>query len=208
MSLFGKRKDQKEEPDDRPASPEPRSSEPRERATATPSPAAGTGTPPERPAGPTTADRSAGSGRNVQSRGDATSPAKGGAVATIGKSITIKGELTGSEDLEIDGSVEGDVKLPDHVLKIGANGKVKASVVAKCVQVVGRVTGDVTATERVEVEASGIVEGDIRAPRLLVQEGAVINGAIEMTKAPGAAGAKPAATESKPASTEPSRKVG
>jgi len=73
----------------------------------------------------------------------------GGAVATIGKSIIFKGELTGSEDLEIDGSVEGDVKLPDHVLKIGANGKVKASLVAKCVQVVGRVIGDVTATERV-----------------------------------------------------------
>jgi cytoskeletal protein CcmA (bactofilin family) len=208
MSLFGKRKDQKQEPDDRPASPQPRSSEPGERQPATSSAAAGTGTPPDRPAGSTSTGRSAGSGRNVQSRGDATSPTKGGAVATIGKSITIKGELTGSEDLEIDGSVEGDVKLPDHVLKIGANGKVKASVVAKCVQVVGRVTGDVTATERVEVEASGIVEGDIRAPRLLVQEGAVINGAIEMTKAPGAAGAKPGPAESKPTSTEPSRKVG
>jgi cytoskeletal protein CcmA (bactofilin family) len=127
-------------------------------------------------------------------------------VATIGKSIIFKGELTGSEDLEIDGSVEGDVKLPDHVLKIGANGKLKASVVAKCVQVVGRVTGDVTATERVEVEASGVVEGDIRAPRLLVQEGAVINGAIEMTKAPAAAGTKPAAPA--PSPTEASRKAG
>lgn len=208
MSLFGKRKDQKEEQDDRPASPEPWSSEPRERGAATSSAAAGTGTPPERSAGSTAAGRSAGSGQNVQSRGDATSPAKGGAVATIGKSITIKGELSGSEDLEIDGSVEGDVKLPDHVVKIGANGKVKASVVAKCVQVVGRITGDVTATERVEVEASGIVEGDIRAPRLLVQEGAVINGAIEMTKAPAASGAKPGAPEVKPAGAEPSRKVG
>ena len=58
-----------------------------------------------------------------------------------------------------------------------------ASVLAQCVQVIGRVSGDVNATDRVEVEASGVVEGDIRAPRLLVQEGAVINGRIEMTEA-------------------------
>ena len=118
---------------------------------------------------------------------------EGEPVATIGKSIHLKGELTGEEDLEVEGTVEGDVKLPNHVLKIGAHGKVMASVLAQCVQVIGRVSGDVSATERVEVESSGIVEGDIRAPRLLVQEGAVINGRIEMTA--------PAASQSAPERT-------
>ena len=108
---------------------------------------------------------------------------KGEPLATIGKSIHLKGELSGEEDLEVEGTIEGDIKLPNHVLKIGAHGKVMASVLAQCVQVIGRVSGDVNATDRVEVEASGVVEGDIRAPRLLVQEGAVINGRIEMTEA-------------------------
>ena len=117
---------------------------------------------------------------------------KGEPLATIGKSIHLKGELSGEEDLEVEGTVEGDIKLPNHVLKIGAHGKVMASVLAQCVQVIGRVSGDVNATDRVEVEASGIVEGDIRAPRLLVQEGAVINGRIEMTEAKPAQSAAPA----------------
>ncbi len=140
----------------------------------------------------------------IHHKGGVRPPDQGGFVAIIGKSIVIKGELSGDEDLEVDGSVEGDIKLPNHVLKIGAHGKVKASVVAKCVQIVGHVAGNVTATERIEIEASGVVEGDIRAPRLLVQEGAVINGAIEMTGGKAGAvaqgGAKP--------QPEPARKVG
>jgi cytoskeletal protein CcmA (bactofilin family) len=132
---------------------------------------------------------------------------KGGAVATIGKSIIFKGELTGSEDLEIEGSVEGDIKLPDHQLTIGANGKVRAALVAKCIQVIGHVVGDVTATERVEVQATGIIEGDIRSPRLLVQEGAVVNGAIDMgSQQQGSAGAKSSTGGGEPAQTE--RKAG
>ena len=103
------------------------------------------------------------------------------AVGSIGKSIVIKGELSGNEDVEIDGTVEGDIRLPEHVLTIGPNGQVSGTVHAKAVQVVGRVKGDVEANERIEIEASGVVEGDIRSPRLLVQEGAVINGTIEMT---------------------------
>jgi cytoskeletal protein CcmA (bactofilin family) len=121
-------------------------------------------------------------------------------VASIGKSIVFKGELTGSEDLEIDGAIEGDVKLPEHELTVGPNGRVVASVTAKNIQIIGRVSGNVTATERVEIQATGVVEGDIRAPRLLVQEGAVVNGAIEMTGAKGAPAAKPA----QPAQSKPS----
>jgi cytoskeletal protein CcmA (bactofilin family) len=166
---------------------------------------------PKGPADRTTADSPAqGTGRRadrdnqLHHKGGITPSDQGGVVAIIGKSIVIKGELSGDEDLEIDGSVEGDVKLPNHVLKIGAHGKVKASVIAKCVQIVGHVAGNVTATERIEIEASGVVEGDIRAPRLLVQEGAVINGAIEMTGGKAGAVAQPGA---KP-QPEPARKVG
>jgi len=104
----------------------------------------------------------------------------GDTVANIGKSISIKGDLSGNEDLQIDGNVEGRIDLPSNQLTIGEDGKVKADIHAKAVIVVGHVTGNVSATERIQVEASGIVDGDVRAPRLVVQEGAVLNGAVEM----------------------------
>lgn len=104
-------------------------------------------------------------------------------MAHIGKSIIFKGDLTGDEDLEIDGKVEGRVQLQSHQVTIGANGKVTAEISGKSVVVIGHVTGNVIASERVEIQATGIVEGDIRAPRLLIQEGAVVNGAIDMSKA-------------------------
>ena len=99
-------------------------------------------------------------------------------MATIGQSIVFKGELTGDEDLEIDGQVEGNVNLKNHQLTIGANGNLKAEVTAKNIVVIGRVTGNLVAAERIEVQATGIVDGDVRAPRLNVQEGAVLNGSI------------------------------
>jgi cytoskeletal protein CcmA (bactofilin family) len=101
-------------------------------------------------------------------------------MANIGKSITIKGDLSGNEDLQIDGTVEGRIDLPNNELTVGPEGKVKAEVHAKTVIVVGHVTGNVTAVERAEVQASGVVDGDVRAPRLIVAEGAVLNGAVEM----------------------------
>jgi cytoskeletal protein CcmA (bactofilin family) len=104
-------------------------------------------------------------------------------LANIGKSITIKGDLTGNEDLVIDGDIEGRIDLPNNQLTIGPEGKIKADVHAKAAVVVGHVTGNVSATERIEVQASGIVDGDVRAPRLVVQEGAVLNGAVEMGEA-------------------------
>ncbi|MCZ6784071.1 MAG: polymer-forming cytoskeletal protein [Proteobacteria bacterium] len=113
-------------------------------------------------------------------------------MANIGKSIIFKGDLTGDEDIEIEGQIEGKISLPKNQLTIGAHGRVKAELSAKAVVVVGHIIGNVTATERVEIQASGVVEGDIRAPRLLIQEGAVVNGAVEMTKGDGAAARKPA----------------
>jgi cytoskeletal protein CcmA (bactofilin family) len=102
-------------------------------------------------------------------------------MANIGKSITINGDLTGEEDLVIEGKVEGKVTLPNSQLTIGANGTIKAEVQAKSVVVIGRVAGNVRGTERVEIQATGIVEGDVVAPRLVVAEGAVVNGSIQMT---------------------------
>ena len=110
-----------------------------------------------------------------------------GQMANIGKSITINGDLTGEEDLVIEGKVEGKVTLPNSQLTIGANGTIKAEVSAKSVVVVGRVSGNVRGTERVEIQATGIVEGDVIAPRLVVAEGAVVNGSIQMTSKAGAA---------------------
>jgi cytoskeletal protein CcmA (bactofilin family) len=120
---------------------------------------------------------------------------KGEGMANIGKSISIKGDLTGNEDLVIEGKVEGKVDLPNNQLTVGANGVVKAEVSAKSVVVIGRVAGNCKGSERIEIQATGIVEGDVAAPRLVVAEGAVVNGSITMTKQTGAAGAAPAPAE-------------
>ena len=129
---------------------------------------------------------------------DATSQ-RGGTVADIGKSIVFKGDLSGDEDLQIDGQVEGGVQLANHQLTIGETGRVQAQLYAKSVIVVGHVTGNITATERVEIQVNGIVEGDVHTPRLIVADGAVLNGSVEMTKPQGGAASKPAAPEAKPA---------
>ena len=120
-------------------------------------------------------------------RTDAPQPPsqRGETVANIGKSISIKGDLTGNEDMVIEGKVEGKVELPNNQLTIGAHGTVKAEVAAKSVVVMGHVVGNVAGTERVEIQATGRVEGDVAAPKLVVAEGAQINGTVQMGSAPG-----------------------
>ena len=110
-------------------------------------------------------------------------------MANIGKSIQIKGDLTGNEDLVIEGKVDGRIDLPNNQLTVGEEGRVSAELHAKTVIVVGHVTGNIQAVERVEVQASGIVDGDVKAPRLVVAEGAVLNGAVTMGDAAKAGGA-------------------
>jgi cytoskeletal protein CcmA (bactofilin family) len=105
---------------------------------------------------------------------------EGAEMANIGKSITIKGDVTGDEDLVIEGNVEGRIELKNHHLTIGSNGHVKAEISAKQVTIVGRVAGNVVASERAEISETGTLDGDLIAPRLLVQEGAQLNGAITM----------------------------
>jgi cytoskeletal protein CcmA (bactofilin family) len=98
----------------------------------------------------------------------------------IGKSVVIKGELNGSEDLTIEGHVEGKIELRDHVLTIGPNGKIKAQLNAKAVVIFGEVIGNVTASEKVDIRENGSVEGDITSPRVAIAEGAHFRGSVDM----------------------------
>ena len=100
----------------------------------------------------------------------------------IGKSVIIKGELNGSEDLAIEGQVEGKIELRQNVLTIGPNGKIKAQIFAKSVVILGEVTGNVTATEKVDIRDNGSVDGDIAAPRVAIAEGAHFRGSIDMQR--------------------------
>jgi cytoskeletal protein CcmA (bactofilin family) len=114
-------------------------------------------------------------------------------IVNIGKSVVIKGELNGSEDLTIEGHVEGTIQLRDHVLTIGPNGRIKAQVFAKSVIVLGEVTGNVTASDKVDIRDNGSVDGDIVSPRVAIAEGAHFRGSVDMQRKAGAAAQKPAA---------------
>ena len=115
-------------------------------------------------------------------------------IVNIGKSVVIKGELNGSEDLTIEGHVEGTIQLRDHVLTIGPNGRIKAQVFAKSVIVLGEVTGNVTASDKVDIRDNGSVDGDIVSPRVAIAEGAHFRGSVDMQrKAARAAGRRPRA---------------
>jgi cytoskeletal protein CcmA (bactofilin family) len=105
-------------------------------------------------------------------------PAEGSTV--IGKSVIIRGDLTGKEDLYIDGDVEGTVALPDSRLTIGPNARVRADLSVRDVVIFGQLTGNVKAAGRVELRQSAIVKGDILADRLSIEESAVLSGRVEL----------------------------
>jgi cytoskeletal protein CcmA (bactofilin family) len=103
--------------------------------------------------------------------------------------VVINGELDGSEDLTIEGQVQGKIELRDHTLTIGQNGRVKAQVFAKSVVVVGELVGNINASETVAIRESGSVDGDIVAPRVAIADGAHFRGSIDMQrKGPAQAG--------------------
>jgi cytoskeletal protein CcmA (bactofilin family) len=102
--------------------------------------------------------------------------------ASIGKSIVIKGELSGGEDLTIEGQVEGKIDLRDQVLTIGPNGRIKAQIVAKAIVVLGHVTGDLTASEKIDIRENGSVEGDVSAPRVAIADGSHFRGSVDMQR--------------------------
>jgi cytoskeletal protein CcmA (bactofilin family) len=109
-------------------------------------------------------------------------PAVTGDLATIGKSLVVKGEVTGSESLFIDGKVEGSINLPGNRVTVGRNGQVAASIGAREVVVLGKVKGNVTASDRVDIRAEGSLTGDVVAQRISIEDGAFFKGGIDIRK--------------------------
>ena len=120
--------------------------------------------------------------------------------ATIGKSLVIKGEVTGSESLYIDGRVEGSINLAGNRVTVGRNGVVAANINAREIVVLGKVRGNLTASDRVDIRSDGSLTGDVVAARISIEDGAFFKGGIDIRKA----GQKPNSEEVKasaPAST-------
>jgi cytoskeletal protein CcmA (bactofilin family) len=106
-----------------------------------------------------------------------------GTAASIGKSVQIYGEVKGSEDLLVDGTIEGTITLNESRLTIGPNANVQANVSARDVVLLGALTGDILASGRVELRAGSNLKGDIRAGRLAIEENAIFSGKVDLTSA-------------------------
>jgi cytoskeletal protein CcmA (bactofilin family) len=115
---------------------------------------------------------------------DSTYPVtSGGSAARVGASLRIKGEITGNEDLQIDGTVEGLVRLEDRKLIVGATAKVAADIIAREVAVYGNVKGNLRARDRIEIKRDGSVVGDLTTAKIMIEDGAYFKGSIEIDKA-------------------------
>jgi cytoskeletal protein CcmA (bactofilin family) len=126
-----------------------------------------------------------------------------GEQATIGKGLVIKGEITGTESLYVDGKVDGSITLPGNRVTVGRNGQVSASITAREIVVLGKVRGNITATDRVDIRAEGALTGDVAAARISIEDGAFFKGGIDIRK-PDAKQAGPTAV---PAAVEPPKAV-
>jgi cytoskeletal protein CcmA (bactofilin family) len=115
----------------------------------------------------------------------------------IGKSVVVKGKVTGGEDLTIEGYVDGHIELRGNVLTVGPNGRIKAPVFAKVVIILGEINGDVTASERIDIRDGGSVNGDLVSPRVAIADGAHFRGTVDMQKTTGHA------SEASPKSARP-----
>jgi cytoskeletal protein CcmA (bactofilin family) len=118
----------------------------------------------------------------VPSDSTARGAVSGSEQATIGKDLFFRGEITGTESLFIDGKVEGSISLPSNRVTIGRNGQVNASINAREIVVMGKVRGDVSATDRVDVRAEGALTGDVTAARISIEDGAFFKGGIDIRK--------------------------
>ena len=105
-----------------------------------------------------------------------------GEQATIGKSLVVKGELSGSESLYIDGKVEGAINLPGNRVTVGRNGQVAANIVAREIVVLGKVRGNCQASDRVDIRSEGSLTGDVIAARISIEDGAFFKGGIDIRK--------------------------
>jgi cytoskeletal protein CcmA (bactofilin family) len=156
---------------------------------------------PERPAAPASATTSAASEPTPAPRPVATTTAD---QATIGKSLVIKGEVTGSESLYIDGRVEGSINLSGNRVTVGRNGVVSANINAREIVVLGKVRGNLTASDRVDIRSDGSLTGDVVAARISIEDGAFFKGGIDIRKG----GQKPNGEEVKaPAETATAARV-
>jgi cytoskeletal protein CcmA (bactofilin family) len=100
-------------------------------------------------------------------------------VMNLGNSMSIKGELSGSEDLTLYGQMEGSIRLPDHTLTIGPDADIRAEISAKTLVIMGTVTGNVTAAEKVDIGSTGTLVGDLVSPRLAIADGGCIRGKVQ-----------------------------
>ena len=125
-------------------------------------------------------------------------PVAAGDQATISKGLIIKGEITGSESLFVDGKVEGSITLPGNRVTVGRNGQVSASITAREIVILGKVRGNVAASDRVDIRAEGALTGDVAAARISIEDGAFFKGGIDIKKAD----AKPAVPTPVPVAPE------
>jgi cytoskeletal protein CcmA (bactofilin family) len=100
--------------------------------------------------------------------------------ANIGRSVVIKGEITGAEALFIDGRIEGTINFPENRVTIGRNGNVAANITAKEVVIMGKVQGNVEAADRLDIRSEGVLSGDVITHRISVEEGAILKGGVEV----------------------------
>jgi cytoskeletal protein CcmA (bactofilin family) len=103
-------------------------------------------------------------------------------VAHIGKSVVIKGELSGSEDLYLDGEVEGTIELQKNALTVGPNGRIRAHINARDVIIHGKVDGNIRGTDKVELKRTAVLVGDIQTQRITIEDGAYFKGAIDIQR--------------------------
>ena len=139
------------------------------------------------------------------------STAAQGGLANIGKTVSIKGELSGNEDIYVDGQLEGSIQLPGNSVTVGPNGQVKANITAKNLTIGGTLNGNVHASERTELRKSAVVNGDVQTRRIAIEEGAYFKGKLEIlsdskTGAPPVASAAAASTPPHQASIHPEEK--
>jgi cytoskeletal protein CcmA (bactofilin family) len=151
-----------------------------------------TPTQPERPAAPTPVTSSA-----AEPAAPRPVAATSADQATIGKSLVIKGEVTGSESLYIDGRVEGSINLAGNRVTVGRNGVVSANINAREIVVLGKVRGNLTASDRVDIRSDGSLTGDVVAARISIEDGAFFKGGIDIRKA----GQKANGEEAKPSTS-------
>jgi cytoskeletal protein CcmA (bactofilin family) len=103
--------------------------------------------------------------------------------ATIGRTVVIKGEISGSESLYIDGRIEGTVSFKDHRVTVGRNGVVAANISAREVVIMGKVTGNIECSDRVDIRSEGSLTGDVVSQRISVEDGALLRGSVQLTPA-------------------------